>query len=284
MTISSLLNNAIPRWKTLPKTSATPRRAIRLDDWQADWNANIALLTRYCRAEHDDSSVLQGHAALEYVWQWKAAAEAGSNLLLKGIDRGFDGQVLRQLYIEVVELWLHQAQLLNHAHNSLQQQNIELTTGALLTPRSREEYPFALQLLAMGVLLNEQEQLPALVEHVLHFDTDRLLDYLTAPALGLTEAADAIFHPRPFSTLFAALNDNPVFTPANLSGYLQTQYREFFQMSPKAAKKTKRLIGPDCWGYWAMEVSALTVLYGGDDTELRSNPHYLADLVDFSRK
>ncbi|ENZ0359900.1 sigma factor [Pseudomonas aeruginosa] len=47
--------------------------------------------------------------------------------------------------------------------------------------------------------------------------------------------------------------------------------------------KTRRLTGPYAWGWWAMEVSALGVLYGWDDGVLRASPHYLGDLVDYAR-
>lgn len=33
----SLLIDCLPQWKALPKTNATPRRPLRLSDWQADW-------------------------------------------------------------------------------------------------------------------------------------------------------------------------------------------------------------------------------------------------------
>ncbi|MDX4017946.1 DUF1911 domain-containing protein [Pseudomonas aeruginosa] len=139
--------------------------------------------------------------------------------------------------------------------------------------------PFA----AMGVLLDAQELIPALVEEVLQFDTDRLLDYLGAAALGLTSASEETFHPRPFGQLRAFFEEADGSDAQALAPYLQSQYREFFQLSPKAQKKTRRLTGPYAWGWWAMEVSALGVLYGWDDGVLRASPHYLGDLVDYAR-
>ena len=134
------------------------------------------------------------------------------------------------------------------------------------------------------MLLDAQERLPALVEQVLCFETDRVLDYLSAPALGLVEASDEVFHPRPFADLFAPLRDGEAFDPSLLASYLQVQYRDFFLLAPKAQKRTRRLIGPNAWGYWAFEVAAMVVLYGGDDAALRSCPHYPADLADFARR
>ncbi|HEJ1110181.1 TPA: DUF1911 domain-containing protein [Pseudomonas aeruginosa] len=138
-------------------------------------------------------------------------------------------------------------------------------------------------LLAMGVLLDAQELIPALVEEVLQFDTDRLLDYLGAAAIGLTSASEETFHPRPFGQLRAFFEEADGSDAQALAPYLQSQYREFFQLSPKAQKKTRRLTGPYAWGWWAMEVSALGVLYGWDDGVLRASPHYLGDLVDYAR-
>nr|WP_275585133.1 PoNe immunity protein domain-containing protein [Stenotrophomonas maltophilia] len=44
------------------------------------------------------------------------------------------------------------------------------------------------------------------------------------------------------------------------------------------------MTGPNAWGYWALEVAALVVLYGGEDAALRTCPHYPSDLVDFARR
>ncbi|WP_238554154.1 PoNe immunity protein domain-containing protein [Comamonas thiooxydans] len=61
---------------------------------------------------------------------------------------------------------------------------------------------------------------------------------------------------------------------------MQTQYQEFLKLSPKQQKKGSPWLGT---GYWALEVAALAVLYGWDDSALRSSPHYPADLVDYAR-
>jgi hypothetical protein len=74
--------------------------------------------------------------------------------------------------------------LLAVARDSLQQQGHDIALAASLQPRTTQHYEYALQLLSLGVLLDAQERLPALVEKVLCFDTDRVLDYLTAPALS----------------------------------------------------------------------------------------------------
>lgn len=280
----NLLLDVLPRWRALAKDPGVPRRMLRLPDWQADWNAGMALLARHARNGGDPAEEpLQGHAALEHAYGWEAVAQTGSNLLLKGIDHGFAPTALQQMHADVAELWLEHARLLAIARNSLQQQGHDIALAAPLQPRTTQHYEYALQLLSLGVLLDAQDRLPALVEKVLCFDTDRVLDCLSAPALGLAEASDAIFHPRPFAELFAPLRDGEAFVPSLLTAYLQVHYRDFFLLSPQAQKRTRRLTGPHAWGYWALEVAALVVLYGGDDAALRTCPHYPSDLVDFTR-
>ena len=285
VSLKSQLIDCLPQWKALSRTNAKPRRPLRLADWQADWEGNLALLSRHARRD-DRLDVLQadGHLALEHALGWEAAAQAASNLLLKGIDRGFDGSVLRQIHIEAAALWLDHAQLLAAAQHNLQQQGHAIAVGASLQPRTAQHYEYALQLLALGPVLGTEDLLPALVQKVLCFDTDRVLDYVSAPALGLAEASDEIFHPRPFASLFTPLREGEAFDPSLLAGYLQTQYRDFFQLAPKAQKRTRRLVGPNAWGYWALEVAAMVVVYGGDDAVLRTCPHYPADLVDYARR
>lgn len=279
----NLLQDMLPRWRALAKAPGLPRRTLHLPDWQADWNAGMALLARHApNGGESAEEALLGHAALEHACSWETVAQTGSNLLLKGVDRGFAPAVLQQMHADVADLWLEHARLLATARESLQQQGHDIALAASLQSRTAQHYEYALQLLSLGVLLDAQERLPALVEKVLCFETDRVLDYLSAPALGLVEASDEVFHPRPFAELFAPLRDGEAFNPSLLAGYLQVQYRDFFLLPPKAQKRTRRLTGPNAWGYWAFEVAALVVLYGGGDATLRTCPHYPSDLVDFA--
>ena len=117
-----------------------------------------------------------------------------------------------------------------------EQGEVDFETAPALAPRTGQ-YPFALQLLAMGVLLDAQELIPALVEEVLQFDTDRLLDYLGAAALGLTSASEETFHPRPFGQLRAFFEEADGSDAQALAPYLQSQYREFFQLSPRRRRR-----------------------------------------------
>ncbi len=173
----------------------------------------------------------------ENAWAWGQAAENASTLLLKAIDRGLAGAELRSIYLETAALWLDYSRLLGAARDSLREQGeVDFETAPALAPRTGQ-YPFALQLLAMGVLLDAQELIPALVEEVLQFDTDRLLDYLGAAALGLTSASEETFHPRPFGQLRAFFEEADGSDAQALAPYLQSQYREFFQLSPRRRRR-----------------------------------------------
>lgn len=155
----------------------------------------------------------------------------------QAIDRGLAGAELRSIYLETAALWLDYSRLLGAARDSLREQGeVDFETAPALAPRTGQ-YPFALQLLAMGVLLDAQELIPALVEEVLQFDTDRLLDYLGAAALGLTSASEETFHPRPFGQLRAFFEEADGSDAQALAPYLQSQYREFFQLSPRRRRR-----------------------------------------------
>lgn len=245
LTLDNRLAEALPLWRNLARTDRAPRRNIDLADWKADWRELIAALDRFSRSHgYRQPFAAQGHAALENAWAWGQAAENASTLLLKAIDRGLAGAELRSIYLETAALWLDYSRLLGAARDSLREQGeVDFETAPALAPRTGQ-YPFALQLLAMGVLLDAQELIPALVEEVLQFDTDRLLDYLGAAALGLTSASEETFHPRPFGQLRAFFEEADGSDAQALAPYLQSQYREFFQLSPKAQKKTRRLPAP----------------------------------------
>ena len=204
LTLDNRLADALPLWRNLARTDRAPRRNIDLADWKADWRELIAALDRFSQSHgYRQPFAAQGHAALENAWAWGQAAENASTLLLKAIDRGLAGAELRSIYLETAALWLDYSRLLGAARDSLREQGeVDFETAPALAPRTGQ-YPFALQLLAMGVLLDAQELIPALVEDVLQFDTDRLLDYLGAAALGLTSASEETFHPRPFGQLRA---------------------------------------------------------------------------------
>ncbi|QXZ08301.1 DUF1911 domain-containing protein [Comamonas sp. Y33R10-2] len=274
------LTQALQSWKQIPLTSLNPRRALNLADKKADWKAALATLQRFTNSPgYQTPFALQAHAALENYWGWQAAGQEACHLLIYGLDLGLPGNVLRPIYLETVALWKDTAAVAHHARASMSQ-----TTGedygvpAPINARSAE-YKYAVILMALAVLLDAPEEIPAIVEQVLAFDTDRLLDYLSAAAIEVQEVNETLFHPRPYGALlpFFELLGEP--SPEPLVAYVQTQYADFLRLSPSQQKKGKLWLGTF---FWALEVGALSVLYGWDDVALRDLPHYPADLVDFA--
>lgn len=226
-----------------------PRRSLHLGGWQEDWDDNLAMLES---AEDDDMG-------------GEDVAQLASTLLRQALDRGLPAQALRPRYLQVVALWLDYAQQCR---------------GRAPIDTATDGYQFALQLLSLAVLLDAQEQIPAICEQLLHHQTDRLLDYLSAAATDKQEANESWLHAAPFAGLDAFFEQYGEVHAQPLLPYLEAQYTRFFAMAPKEQKRQPRLTGPQAWGWWALEVAALVVLYELDDSALRAHRHYPADLVD----
>lgn len=279
------LTQALESWKQIPLTRLNPRRALNLADKKADWKAALATLQRFANSPGYQTPLdLQAHAALENYWGWQAAGQEACHLLIYGIDLGLSGDVLRPIYLETVALWKDTAAVAGHARTSMGQAAGEKYGDDYAVPAPinahSAEYKYAVILMALAVLLDAPEEIPTIVEQVLDFDTDRLLDYLSAAAIEVQEVNETLFHPRPYGALlpFFELLGEP--SPEPLVAYVQTQYADFLRLSPSQQKKGKPWLGTF---FWALEVGALSVLYGWDDAELRALPHYPADLVDFAR-
>ncbi|SPY63113.1 hypothetical protein [Pseudomonas aeruginosa] len=167
LTLDNRLADALPLWRNLARTDRAPRRNIDLADWKADWRELIAALDRFSPEPRLSPAVHRARARSPgNAWAWGQAAENASTLLLKAIDRGLAGAELRSIYLETAALWLDYSRLLGAARDSLREQGeVDFETAPALAPRTGQ-YPFALQLLAMGVLLDAQELIPALVEEV----------------------------------------------------------------------------------------------------------------------
>ena len=260
-----------------------PRRTLNLADKKADWKAALAQLQRFASSDaYLHPGDFQAHAALENYWQWQSQVQEASILLVFGIDLGMPPAQLQSLYREFVALWLAVAEVGQHARNSLQAQTGEAAgVTAPIATRTVDGYRHAVLMLSLAVLLDVQDEIPALVDKVLEHDTDRLLDYLCAAALELESASDDLFHRRPYGDLEPFFDQLGEASPEPLLPYLQTQYTDFHRLSPKQQKKGGTWAGT--W-YWALEVAALGVLYGWDDTAMRACKHYPADLVDFGRR
>lgn len=280
-TLHSTLTDTVARAAALPLTGLQPRRTLQLADKKADWKAALATLRRFAASPGYQAPFdLHAHAALENYWQWQAAGHTACELLVYGIDLGLPAATLRPIFQDVAALWCDMAAVADHARRSMAAETgAPFGVPAPIATRTAE-YRDAVMLMGLAVLLDAPEDIPALVEHTLAFDTDRLLDYLSAAAIELEEASDDLFHRRPYGALAPFFDQLGDALPAPLVDYLQLQYSDFHRQSPKAQKKGGPWLGT--W-YWALEVGALSVLYGWDDAALRACPHYPVDLVDFAR-
>lgn len=268
----------IAHCKALPLTTLEPRRALHMASWHGEWDDQLAMLNSLIHeaAYGETTNEMEADTLQDACLQWENTAQTASTLLRLAVDRGVPASALRHMYVQVVSVWREYAWVLQHACDA----------GCAPTPQAirpeTAEYPFALQLLCLAVLLDEESEIPAIVEHVLHARTDRLLDYLSAAAIDLQEASDDYFHALPFEGLNDFLDQYGEVLPDPLLPYLEQHYSRFFALSPTAQKNQARLTGPQAWGWWAFEVGALVALYGLDDSALREHPHYPADLVDYS--
>ena len=268
----------IAHCKDLPLATLEPRRPLHMASWLEDWDNQLAMLSAWVQDPAYGEAVgeMDADTLQDACLQWENAAQTASTLLRLALDRGVPAAALRTLYVLVVSVWREYAGVLQHAR----------AVGCAPTPQAirpeTAEYQFALQLLCLGVLLEEEGEIAAIVEHLLQGRTDRLLDYLSAAATDLQEASDDCWHPQPFEGLNDFLDQYGEITPDPLLPYLEQHYSRFFALSPAAQKNHPRLTGPQAWGWWALEVGALVALYGLDDSALREHPHYPADLVDYA--
>lgn len=275
------LADTVAHARTLALTELLPRRRLQQADALADWNEALDALQHFDASQGYQAPLqLQAHAALENYWQWQSAGHTACQLLVHGIDLGLPAAALRALYPGIAALWCDMAAVADHARHSLAQASgAPYGVPAPLAPRTAA-YRDAVLLMALAILLDVPDEIPALVEHALDFDTDRLLDYLSAAALDLEQASDDLFHLRPYGALAAFFDQLGDALPDPLVDYLQSQYSDVLHLPPAQPKAGAPWLGT---GYWALEVGALSVLYGWDDAALRACPHYPADLVDFAR-
>ncbi|MFD2755929.1 PoNe immunity protein domain-containing protein [Comamonas terrae] len=279
----SRLPRACAGWSAIALTGLTPRRRLDLADKRADWKEALAALGRFAASPgYARPMDMRADAALDNYHQWQEAGQQACRLLIYGLDLGLDGAVLRPIYLETVALWKDAAAVAGHARASMAQygQDDGVAPPIATIATRGSGYPCAVILLALASLLDAQDEVPAIVEQVLAFDTDRLLDYLSAGAIELHAVNETLFHKRPYGALLPFFEQLDAALPGPLVPYLKAQYEEFHRLSPRQQKKGGPWLGTY---YWALEVAALSVLYGWDDTALRASPCYPADLVDFAR-
>ena len=275
------LATATAEWAKIPLTGLTPRRTLNLADKKADWKEALGMLRRFANSYEykeplDDSDA---YIALTNYEKWKEMGEEACSLLIYGIDLGLSGDVLRPIYQEIAALYCDMGALHQQAITGMTQETGKDYGVAAPIETRTNEYRIAVTLLSLANLLDAQDDVPAIDEHVLAFDTDQLLDYLCVGGLQLQEFSEELFHKRPYGAMKPFFEQLEAL-PDPLVPYLQNQYTEFFKLSPKQQKKGGEWLGT---GPWALEVGALSVLYGWDDTALRSCARYPADLVDYAR-
>lgn len=276
----SQLAKACAAWSAMSLTGLTPRRKPDISDKKADWKEALAALGRFAASPgYTKPMAMQARAALENYRQWQTAGQQACHLLVYGMDLGLSGDMLRPIYLETVALWKDAAAVANHAGASMAKSGQDYGVEAPIATRSNA-YRYAVMLLALASLLDALDDVPAIVEQVLAFDTDRLLDYLSAGAIELEAVNETLFHERPYGDLLPFFEQLDVALPDPLLPYLKTQYEEFHRLSPRQQQQGGPWLGT-C--YWALEVAALSVLYNWDDAALRTSPCYPADLVDFAR-
>ena len=274
------LAKASAEWAKTPLTGLTPRRPLDLADKKADWKSAVSALKRFAHSdEYQDPLDSDGYTALTIYGKWQEMGEEARSLLIYGIDLGLSGDVLRPIYQEVAALYCDMGALQRQALTSMtQEQGEDYGVPPPLQTRTND-YRIAVTLLSLATLVDAQDDVPAIDEHVLAFDTDQLLDYLCAGGLQLQEVSEELFHKRPYGAMKPFFEQLEAL-PDPLLPYLQSQYTEYLKLSPKQQKKGGKWLGS---GYWALEVGALAVLYNWDDAALRNCPHYPADLVDYAR-
>ena len=106
--------------------------------------------------------------------------------------------------------------------------------------------------------------------------------------LGLGDVApqSPVHWPEAYQNLWLAIDpEEPEFArPHHLKKFLDGWYKE---MATELAAQTTRAenLGENSTyvGYWCLEAAAASVVFGIDDADLRSHPHYPADWADWAR-
>ena len=242
-------------WHTLP-----PRQPMDVERWSEAWADALAQLNEfashgYYGLDVPDLPTEQQHQA----WQeWQQAARQSVRLLELAYQRGLPPTDLETLFGHVLHWCNDYAQTLRQAADA------DATPPALLDVAGAD-YPAAVLLVALPVLLERQELIPGIIQRLLGERCDRLLDYLSAAACDKSEAVEQVFRPVPYAALTPFFEQLEV-TAAPLLHYLQQAYPA----------------SQDSGCAW--EAGALVVLYGLDDSAFRDHPHYPAQLVDFARQ
>ena len=271
------LPSLLQHCQALPVHMLQPRLSMDVERWNEQWADHLSELHQFASHGYygldvqdlDDNSQQRAHA------DWQRAAMQALALLDIAYDRGLPPQAMEVLFEHVLHWCNEYATYTRSAHPSP-------ALAALPINPASPDYPAAVQLVALPVLLERQELIPGIVERLLGCRCDRLLDYLSAAACDKQEASEQSFCPRPYADL-AAFFEQPNAGTAALLHYLQQHYGAPIHPALAAIGRLVGM-GDHQHGRWAWEVAALVVLYGLDDSSLRPLAGYPADMVDLARQ
>lgn len=253
-----------------------PRLQMDVDRWAETWADRLANLHEF--ASHGyyglDVQDLDADSQRAARTGWRRAAVQSLALLDLAYSRGLPPRSMESLFEHVLH-WCNEYAGFLRSDAGLASQ-----LRQPIDPVSNN-YPAAVQLLAMPVLLERQELIPGIVERLLGNRCDCLLDYLSAVACDKEEASAQVFCPKPYADLMAFFEQTKLGTEP-LQQYLDTHYSS--QPHPALAA-IGRLIGiGEQHPHWAWEVAALVVLYELDDSRLSAYTCYPADMVALARQ
>ena len=273
-----MLDTALPsllqHCHALPLHLLQPRQPVDTERWNEAWADALGQLHEFASHGYyglDMQDLAPG--SQQQAWNdWRCAVRQALRLPELAYTRGLPLTNLEALFEHVLHCSNEFASMSRSAsEKGLAQRHTLEVTG--------QDYPAAVQLLALPVLLERQELIPHIVQRLLDNQCDRLLDYLSAAACDKTEAVEALFCPVPYAALTPFFEQLEVYSTPLLA-YLQQAY-----------PATPDALSPASWTdiaststHWAWEVAALVVLYDLNDNAFAAHPRYPSDLVAFARQ
>lgn len=187
-------------------------------------------------------------------------------LLISNYSRGDDLGTLEAIFGKMVD--------------ALERHQEEAGERALVFEDDISDYTVALWLVSLAQLLHVPASLRArLVQCIGNRGKDALYEQLVNPAGSATE--HGLIYPKPYITLWEAIQDDTAQAQARIRHFLQRWYEELDDAYWHESHK-----GPDgggFFGYWAIEAAGVAVAFGIDDSSFRDMPYYPKDLADFGR-
>lgn len=253
-----------------------PRLHMDVERWAETWADQLSSLHEFSIHGYYGLDVQDLDADSQRAARagWRQAALKSLTLLDLAYSRGLPPRSMEGLFEHVLH-WCNEYAVFLRSDTTL-----AASPPKPIDPASNN-YPAAVQLLAIPVLLERQELIPGIVERLLGNRCDCLLDYLSAVACNKEEASARVFCPKPYADLTAFFEQTELCTEP-LQHYLDAHYSS--QPHPALAA-IGRLIGMAHHDpRWAWEVAALVVLYELDDSVLTGYTCYPADMVALARQ